>query len=93
MKFSQEVVLSVNGHRHALVNPPADQTLASYLRGDLGLRGTKIGCGQGGCGSCTVTMSKTEDDGEIHHRAINSCITKVQYRLTHLLADLGRVDL
>ena len=80
MKFSDEVVLTVNGHRHALVNPQNDKTLANFLRGDLGLRGTKIGCGEGGCGSCTVTVSKMED-GELHHRAVNSCITKVSVRL------------
>ena len=79
MKFSDEVVLTVNGHRHAFVNPQNDKTLANFLRGDLGLRGTKIGCGEGGCGSCTVTVSKMED-GELHHRAVNSCITKVSVR-------------
>ena len=80
MNFSDEVVFSVNGQRHTLVNPRNDQTLADFLRGDLGLRGTKIGCGEGGCGSCTVTVSKMEDDGEIHHRAVNACITKVSVR-------------
>ena len=79
MKFSDEVVLTVNGHRHALVNPQNDKTLANFLRGNLGLRGTKIGCGEGGCGSCTVTVSKMEDGG-LHHRAVNSCITKVSVR-------------
>ena len=77
MKFSDEVTLLVNGRRHTLTDPSNDKTLAGFLRGDLGLRGTKIGCGEGGCGSCTVTGSKMEDDGEVHHRAVNACITKV----------------
>ena len=77
MKFSDEVTLLVNGRRHTLTDPSNDMTLAGFLRGDLGLRGTKIGCGEGGCGSCTVTVSKMEGDGEVHHRAVNACITKV----------------
>jgi aerobic-type carbon monoxide dehydrogenase small subunit (CoxS/CutS family) len=33
----------------------ANLSLASYLRDHLGLKGTKITCGQGGCGACVVT--------------------------------------
>ena len=32
------------------------ETLANTLRDTLGLRGTKTGCNQGACGSCTVLM-------------------------------------
>ena len=32
-------------------------TLLSYLRRRLGLCGTKLGCGEGGCGACTVMVS------------------------------------
>lgn len=41
------------------------QTLLDALRYDLGLTGTKEGCGDGNCGSCTVLL-----DGQ----AINSCL-------------------
>lgn len=47
--------LSVNG---LPVVPPADGgiSLARFLRDSLGLTGTKIGCGQGECGACTVLV-------------------------------------
>ena len=35
---------------------PVGQTLAETLRGDLGLTGTKVACGEGHCGACTVML-------------------------------------
>src|SRR5262249_21120931 len=43
-----------------------------YIR-DLGITGTKVGCGQGGCGACTVMISRRTPGGD-DHRAINSCL-------------------
>lgn len=55
--------LTVNGKAYALTLgdtvgavAPSD-TLAHTLRETLGLTGTKIGCDQGSCGSCTVIMN------------------------------------
>ena len=45
--------LKVNGRTHT-VEVPADMPLLWVLRDRLGLTGTKYGCGQGLCGSCTV---------------------------------------
>ena len=50
-----EVPVTVNGaHRSARV--PARRTLADYLRHDLGLTGTHVGCEHGVCGACTVLL-------------------------------------
>jgi len=38
------------------VDPPVGQTLAETLRADLGLTGTKVACGEGHCGACTVQL-------------------------------------
>ena len=46
----------LNGRPQA-VSAPADRALLSVLRGDLGLTGTKYGCGIGACGACTVLVS------------------------------------
>jgi aerobic-type carbon monoxide dehydrogenase small subunit (CoxS/CutS family) len=47
--------LAVNGDRHQ-VDVPGTRTLAEVLREDIGLTGTKIACGEGHCGACTVML-------------------------------------
>ena len=49
------IELRVNGTAHEL-SVPATRTLMNVLRDDLGLIGTKNGCDQGVCGSCTVLI-------------------------------------
>jgi len=48
-------VLNVNGSPTHLSVPP-DTTLLDALRDHLGLVGTKLGCGRGECGACTVHL-------------------------------------
>jgi len=60
--------LLVNGESYD-VDVDGETTLLSVLRNDLGLTGTKYGCGDGDCGACTVLL-----DGE----AKNSCLTPVE---------------
>jgi len=57
--------LSVNGHDYEVAGE-VGTTLAEALRDDLALTGTKIACGEGHCGACTVLV-----DGA----PILSCIT------------------
>src|SRR5216117_1649083 len=47
--------LRVNGGVYR-VEAPVGQTLAETLRADLGLTGTKVACGEGHCGACTVQL-------------------------------------
>jgi aerobic-type carbon monoxide dehydrogenase small subunit (CoxS/CutS family) len=59
--------LKVNGVEHKVEAEP-ERTLLEVLREDLGLTGSKYGCGEGQCGACTVLI-----DG----RAERSCIATV----------------
>ncbi len=61
------VMLKVNGADHN-VEVEADTPLLWVLRDELGLTGTKFGCGAGLCGACTVLL-----DG----RASRSCLLPV----------------
>jgi aerobic-type carbon monoxide dehydrogenase small subunit (CoxS/CutS family) len=47
--------LRVNGETYAF-DRPVGTTLLETLRDDLGLTGTKIACGEGHCGACTVLV-------------------------------------
>jgi len=60
--------LSVNG-RQRDVAVDSDVPLLYVLRNDLGLHGTKFGCGLGQCGACTVLVGG---------QAVRSCLIPVQ---------------
>lgn len=49
------IELRINGGGYRL-DAPVGRTLAEYLRDDVGLTGTKIACGEGHCGACTVLV-------------------------------------
>ncbi len=59
--------LTVNGVPRTFEAPPLKRLL-DVLREDLGLTGTKEGCGEGECGACSVLV-----DGEL----VNSCLVAV----------------
>lgn len=59
--------MTING-REITFNGNPDMPLLWYLRDELGLTGTKFGCGMSLCGACTVHV-----DGQ----AVRSCVTPV----------------
>lgn len=64
MTHRRRIVLDINGERHEL-DVEDRTTLADALRDHAGLRGTRVGCEQGACGTCTVLV-----DGA----AVRSCL-------------------
>jgi aerobic carbon-monoxide dehydrogenase small subunit len=61
---SRVISVDVNGDRHER-EVPARRLLVHFLRDDLGLTGTHVGCDTGNCGACTIHL-----DGE----PVKSCM-------------------
>ncbi|KAM9382679.1 xanthine dehydrogenase/oxidase isoform 1-T1 [Phaethornis superciliosus] len=73
-----ELVFFVNGKKVVEKHVDPETTLLTYLRRKLGLCGTKLGCGEGGCGACTVMISKYDPfRKKILHYTANACIFPV----------------
>jgi xanthine dehydrogenase small subunit len=68
------LILWVNGVRREVRGGDAFLTLSDYLRGRLGLVGTKIVCSEGDCGACTVLVADPGDGQGGRFRPIDSCI-------------------
>ena len=63
----QKMTLHINGADRMFICNPETDTLADVLR-RIGLTGTKVGCGKGVCGSCSVILNGT---------VIRSCTRKI----------------
>jgi aerobic-type carbon monoxide dehydrogenase small subunit (CoxS/CutS family) len=55
--MEQKIRFNLNGKRTEITTDP-NQTLLWVLRNQLGLTGTKYGCGTGFCGACTVLINR-----------------------------------
>jgi len=64
----QRIVLNINGVDREILCEPEKDSLADVVR-RLGLPGTKVGCGTGHCGACSLLL-----DGEV----TRSCVKKMK---------------
>lgn len=92
------VTFFLNGERHQATPGSPTQTVLQYLREHLHLVGAKEGCAEGDCGACTITEASLDAHGELHYRAINSCIRflptldgKAIWTVEGLAQDPGRL--
>lgn len=84
----------VNGNpvsRECAIQARPNMTLLTFLRTILNCTGTKLGCNEGGCGACTVLISRTtgergrrgggddddDDSFKIIHYSVNACLMPV----------------
>lgn len=65
----EPIIISVNGTERRLA-VERSRSLLSVLRIELGLTGTKYGCGAGQCGACTVLLEG---------RPVRACVTPVSH--------------
>ena len=72
------VKFTVNG-KEAYSEQPGDTPLLWVVRDELGLTGTKFGCGEALCGACTVHL-----DG----RAVRSCVTPLRRAAGHAVTTI-----
>lgn len=62
-------VFYLNDRIVQLTDPPIKLNLLQWLRGHAGLTGSKWGCGEGGCGACTVLVMRE------CLQPVNACLT------------------
>ncbi|XP_041351103.1 xanthine dehydrogenase/oxidase-like [Gigantopelta aegis] len=78
MEKQTTLVFFVNGQKIQENNADPDETLLQYLRNRLHLTGSKLGCGEGGCGSCTVMVSRYDNiTDKIFHLSVNACLAPI----------------
>lgn len=81
----QKMTLTINGADRTFICNPAKDTLADVLR-RLGLTGTKVGCGTGVCGACSVILNG---------KVIRSCTRKIskikEYSSVMTIEGIGTV--
>ena len=98
-EFMHSIEFVLNGRKVELEEGSFDptMTLAEWLRLDsTGLKGTKIGCAEGGCGACTVLVSNMDPITKtIRHRSVNSCmmlIGQAHHQTITTIEGMGTVE-
>ncbi|KAH7060693.1 Molybdopterin-binding domain of aldehyde dehydrogenase-domain-containing protein [Macrophomina phaseolina] len=95
---SPTITFYLNGTRVELSDPDPHWTLLDFIRAQHGLKGTKLGCGEGGCGACTVVLSSPKVSPrtkKVEYLAVNACLFPlVGVDGKHLITveGLGTVD-
>ena len=81
-------MLSVNGHAYD-IHSEVGTTLAEALRDELTLTGTKIACGEGHCGACTVLVDgvPTLSCITLVHQVAGAEITTIEGLRDHPMVD------
>eukprot|EP01127_Copromyxa_protea_P020548 TRINITY_DN6897_c0_g1_i1.p1 TRINITY_DN6897_c0_g1~~TRINITY_DN6897_c0_g1_i1.p1 ORF type:complete len:1483 (-),score=356.31 TRINITY_DN6897_c0_g1_i1:3-4016(-) len=71
---SSPFYIVVNGIQHVVDSVDPTMSLNTFIRSLPGHKGTKLSCGEGGCGACTVLLSETSSSGDVKSFSVNSCL-------------------
>ena len=75
MENRQIIIATINNQRHEIEGEKAFMPLATFLRQESNLTGTKVVCSEGDCGACTVLLARDiGEDGKLIFKSVNSCI-------------------
>ncbi|XP_051550621.1 aldehyde oxidase 3-like [Myxocyprinus asiaticus] len=75
---NSELIFYINGKKIVETNADPEEMLLAYLRRKVGLTGTKYGCGGGGCGACTVMLSRYDPlKDTVLHWSVNACLQPI----------------
>ncbi|XP_042463038.1 indole-3-acetaldehyde oxidase-like [Zingiber officinale] len=70
------LVFAVNRERFELAKVDPSTTLLEFLRTRTRFTGSKLGCGEGGCGACVVLLSKYDPvSDQVKEFSVSSCLT------------------
>lgn len=76
------ITLNINGKTHK-IDLPADTPLLWTLRDELGLTGTKYGCGISACGACTI---------HVDHLSVRACVTPISAAIGKQIVTIEAVN-
>ncbi|KAJ4745461.1 Aldehyde oxidase [Rhynchospora pubera] len=72
----RDLVFAINGERFVLSDLDPSMTLLQFLRTQTRFKGSKLGCGEGGCGACVVLLSKFNPiTNQVSDVSVSSCLT------------------
>jgi len=78
METHGEIVFALNGEKVVLKATDVQDlslSLNDYIRRSTRYKGTKVGCGEGGCGACAVDLSRVDPTTKkVVHVSVNSCL-------------------
>ncbi|KAF8655092.1 hypothetical protein HU200_061223 [Digitaria exilis] len=72
----ERVVFALNGRRYEVAGADPSTRLLEFIRTQTPFKGTKLGCGEGGCGACVVLIAKyNPKTDEVTEFTASSCLT------------------
>ncbi|KAJ8003641.1 hypothetical protein DPEC_G00150440 [Dallia pectoralis] len=78
MSSCSDLIFYVNGKKITEKNADPEEVLLQFLRRKVLLTGTKSGCGVGGCGACTVMVSRFDQlHNRVIHYSVNACLQPI----------------